>query len=108
MITGSVLLSPMNTYFKLLGKGFNFNSGAYKIDGKNFLSKSTKSIKTLPWETVYKACKANANLCTFWGTHMCLSIFSISVNHSHSLKPRLIRPHNQKLVAHTYQFGYNI
>jgi hypothetical protein len=48
MITGSVLLSPMNTYFKLLGKCFNYNLGAYKIDGKNFLYESSKSIKTLP------------------------------------------------------------
>jgi len=65
MITGSVLLSPMNTYFKLSGKGFNFNLGACKIDGKSFLCESIKSIKTLPWGTVCKACKTNADSCTF-------------------------------------------
>ena len=51
----SVLLSPMNTYFKLSGKGFNSNSGACKIDDKSFLCESTKSTKTLPWGTVCKA-----------------------------------------------------
>jgi hypothetical protein len=30
MTRESVLLSPMNTYFKLLGKDFNSNSRAYK------------------------------------------------------------------------------
>ena len=79
MITGSVLVSPMNTYFKLSGKGFNYNSRACKIDGKSFLRESTKSTKTLPCGMVYKACKANADSCMFWGTHICLSISSISV-----------------------------
>jgi len=41
-------LSPMNTYLKLLGKCFNSNSGACKIDDKNFLCENIKSIKTLP------------------------------------------------------------
>jgi len=40
MITGIVLLSPMNTYFKLSGKGFNSNSDVCKIDGKSFLCES--------------------------------------------------------------------
>jgi len=61
MITGSVLLSPMNTYFKLSGKGFNSNSGSCKIDDKSFLYKTTKSIKTLPRGVVFKACKAKAD-----------------------------------------------
>ena len=76
MITWSVLLSPMNTYFKLSGKCFNSILGAYKIDGKSFLCESTKSTKTLPWRMV---CKAKANSWTFWGTYMCFSISSISV-----------------------------
>jgi len=65
IITGSVLLSPMNTYFRLLGKGFNSNSRAYKIDVKSFSYESTKSTKTLPWGMVCKACKANADSCIF-------------------------------------------
>jgi hypothetical protein len=57
MITGSVLLSPMNTYFKLSDKDFNSNSGACKIDGKSFLCESTKSTKTLSWEQFAKLAK---------------------------------------------------
>jgi len=70
MITGNVLLSPMNTYFKLLGKGFHSNLGACKIDGESFLCESIKSTKTLPWGMVCKTCKANADSYMFWGTHM--------------------------------------
>jgi hypothetical protein len=62
MIIGSILLSLMNTYFRLSGKGFNSNSGACKIDGNNFLCESTKSTKTLPWRMV---CKANVDSCMF-------------------------------------------
>jgi len=78
MITWSVLLSPMNTYFRLSGKGFNSNSGVCKIDGKSFLCESTKSTKTLPWGTVCKACKANVDSCTFRGTHVPLHLFYLS------------------------------
>jgi hypothetical protein len=65
MIIRSVLLLPMKTYFKLSGKGFNSNSSTSKIDDKSFLCESTKSTKTLPLGTAYKACKAKADSCIF-------------------------------------------
>jgi hypothetical protein len=60
----------MNTYFKLLGKGFNFNLGACKIDVKSFLCESTKS--TNHGEQFAKLAKPMLILARF-GEHICAS-----------------------------------
>jgi len=65
MIMESVLLSPMNTYFKLLGKGFNSNSGAWKREAKTFYVKVLNQQRHYHSGAVCKGCKAKADSCMF-------------------------------------------
>jgi hypothetical protein len=77
MITGSVLLLLMNIFFKLSRKGFNFNSGAYKIDGKSFLCQSTSSTKTYHRGLFAKLAKSRLILERF-GERISLHLFYLS------------------------------
>jgi hypothetical protein len=72
MITGNVLLSPMNTYFKLSGKGFNFNLDACKINGKSFLCEVLNQQRHYHGEWFAKLGKPLLILAHF-GEHICAS-----------------------------------